>query len=523
MNINSIGYNRLVNVQNVNKKPEAKTQSASYSYASKPEMINYSGHVNFTGNAPVIKKATMLNPDGKEVEMKKTENGGFIVEQKTGTELIYGNDAIKFLKHKNVFEKDTHIVFPKKATGTITIDGKTTDIKENTAIVLNKNSKAKIEVTKGYPMVMTSEKNFDWYDDYSSNAGTKPIRAKYNELRNINAHLYNGEISKSKFAPELVEKLVDRAVVTEKNGYIKFNNYYNPEFQEKRLIESGFTREEVNSMMPLYTDVLDAMKSGKLTRKVTKGQMSDEVIQRLKDENVLLNTKDKNSKELYWTKNFANVDELKGCLNPEKFSKKEIKTIVDAWNKDNKAGYDLTGLNFLADDIAMYSFDKKLNNWSLEDSCWITNSTAMATKDGKALSMGTSMVQSDIEKPVDMRKLHKSEKLHKHPSYKDKAQSEVYLVTSGCAALNIVKNGKPQVKIIKQGEVVVIKPGVVHCVNSIIGEYEQIVSQVPSAFQYGFGFKEEVDDVPYNEDNMAKIAAKKLVQAKNTIPLEERL
>ena len=38
-----------------------------------------------------------------------------------------------------------------------------------------------------------------------------------------------------------------------------------------------------------------------------------------------------------------------------------------------------------------------------------------------------------------------------------------------------------------------VGPGVAHCVNSIMGEYEHIVAQLPSAFQYGFGFKSTVE------------------------------
>ena len=251
--------------------------------------------------------------------------------------------------------------------------------------------------------------------------------------------------------------------------------------------------------------------------------MSDVVIQKLKDAKILHKSNIKNDEVVYWTRNYKNSAELKSRLKDIEFSDDDLNTVVTAWRKDNKTGYDLTGLKFLSDNISMYSFDQKLNNWSLEPSCWITNSTAMSTKDGKTMNMGTSIVQSDIETPVDMRKLHSSEKLHKHPARDDKAQSEIYLVTSGCAALNILKDGKPTVKLIKQGEVVVINPGVVHCVNSVIGEYEQLVSQIPSAFQYGFGFKEEVDENGYDMNALTQEATSELLEAKKEIDKDSKV
>ena len=105
-----------------------------------------------------------------------------------------------------------------------------------------------------------------------------------------------------------------------------------------------------------------------------------------------------------------------------------------------------------------------------------------------------------------------------HPNLEEKRQTEIYMVTSGAAALNIVRNGKSQVKILKEGDLAVVGPGVAHCINSIIGEYEHIVAQVPSAFQYGFGFKAIVtppDD--YDTDLLQKEAFDALIEAKNSI------
>ena len=88
-----------------------------------------------------------------------------------------------------------------------------------------------------------------------------------------------------------------------------------------------------------------------------------------------------------------------------------------------------------------------------------------------------------------LKESHENNKLHKHPNNAEKRQTEIYMITSGAAALVVVRNGKPEIKILKEGDLAVIDAGVEHCVNSVLGEYEQIVVQVQSAFQYGFDFK----------------------------------
>lgn len=127
----------------------------------------------------------------------------------------------------------------------MTIDGKTTEIKENTAFVINKGSNAKFEVTKGYPMLMASDKNFDWYSNYSNQSDDQMIKNKYAELMWINARLYNGEIHKNKFDQNVVNKLIEKEIVDVKdNDYVKFKHYYVPEYQAKELEKNGFSKRK---------------------------------------------------------------------------------------------------------------------------------------------------------------------------------------------------------------------------------------------------------------------------------------
>ena len=71
-----------------------------------------------------------------------------------------------------------------------------------------------------------------------------------------------------------------------------------------------------------------------------------------------------------------------------------------------------------------------------------------------------------------------------------------------------MKNGKSGVQILKEGDLAVVGPGVLHCINSILGDYEHIVVQVPSAFQYGFDFKQTVKPPSDYDEDKLKLEAK---------------
>ena len=101
-----------------NKKNTPKIQTSS------TVPFNFRSYVNFTGNAPEIKKASIITSSANDIELQKTENGGYIVESETQTELIYGKDAAAYLNKTNKFNYDTQITFPKKAEGKLFIDGK---------------------------------------------------------------------------------------------------------------------------------------------------------------------------------------------------------------------------------------------------------------------------------------------------------------------------------------------------------------------------------------------------------------
>ncbi len=524
MNV-SVGRTLNVCVPKIKKVPSYNDSNnsacTSVKYATVPSAA-YRSYVNFTGNAPQITKATVVTTNSEDIVLEKTENGGYIVEPKTQTELIYGKDAAKFLNKTNKFEYDTQITFPKKAEGSLIIDGKEIKIKENSTVLLNKGSEAKVKVGKGYPQVIMTKSDYAWYSKYS-NSDSQPqnLKDKFKELIYFNSHSYNGEFKANMFSKDenknnaIVSKLKNSGFVSDRrNGYIKFNKYPVWNYQKEQLKNNGFNEEELAVIKPVYEQVRQTKLDTKLSLKGRADSIPSETVQKLKENGILYNNKT-HTDEIFWKTNFESEQHLRDALNSKNIVNDEQNKVVEAWVKNNKIGYDITGLKFINDNAAVYCLDDKINNWSMEKSCWLTNSTELSCRKEGSPSIGTSIVQANKSEPTPMSKLRKGEHLHTHPGREDKSQTELYVVTSGSAALTVVRNGVPQIKILREGEMAVIPPNTPHCVNSVMGEYEQVVSQIPSAFQYGLAFKENYD-LPqgYTEEALEEQARKELLSAK---------
>ncbi len=492
--------------------------------------------ISFKGNAPDIKSAFLITTDKADIPLMETKlNGSYVIDFDSQTEVIYGKKAIEFLNRGNEFLYDTQVIIPKKCEGVLEIKGKEIPLGENSAVMINGGTDTKVSIKKGYPMVLFSKKDYNWYERYSKNAVNEGIRGKFMELMHHNSHTYNGEISLNLLLPEkflsdkylqrlginkyqagnnlitelisridsmnaedrqifeqrrkLIDKLHESGLIEARDGgYIKFKLLYNSQYQEYIMKEKGFTDEEINTVMPLYNQIRTVHSDSRFVRIGKAQTIQPELLSKLKEKGILHNNK-KRTEDIFWKESFDSEQALRKRLSETGFSNEEQDNVVQMWNEQNKTGFDISGLKFIDKNSAVYNLNDKLNNWTWEKTNWVTNSTALVTENGTTPFIGISLVQTDEPKVFSMADLRKDEKLHKHPSLNDKRQTELYLITSGAAALTVVRDGKPETKIIKEGELAVIDPGVEHCVNSVIGEYEHIVVQVPSAFQYGFDFK----------------------------------
>lgn len=514
----------------------AKTLS---SYSAENIRANYAP-ISFKGNAPRITDAYIITGEKEDLPLLVTKkNESYVIDFDSQTEIIYGIDAIKYLDNCNEFKYDTQVIFPKKAEGVLHIDGKDVALTENSAVLLNAGTKADVEVKKGYPMMIISKKDYDWYERYGKNSQDMNIKDKFVELMYYNSHLYNGEFTPNVLLPEkmrdedflktigidkwvsknnlvydlyskkdqlseedkqtvemvklLLDKLYDKKLINAKaDGYIRFPVMYNEKYAKAFFKEQGLSDVEINLISPVYKQARQIHLDSKFSIKNAAGDYSPELISKMKKTGILFDNKTDADKNIYWKECFGNEQSLRERLIQDGFSLDEQSEIIRNWRSANNTGFDISGLKFINESAAVYNLNDKLNNWTHEKTNWVTNSTAISSSDGKTPFIGVSMVQTDEKRPIKMSEIRREEKLHSHPNLDEKRQTEIYVVTSGAAALNVVKEGKSYVKILKEGELAVVGPGVAHCVNSILGEYEHIVAQVPSAFQYGFGFKEIV-------------------------------
>ena len=86
------------------------------------------------------------------------------------------------------------------------------------------------------------------------------------------------------------------------------------------------------------------------------------------------------------------------------------------------------------------------------------------------------------------------------------------MVSRGRGALVTLQDGRPTLQILHAGDMAILEPGVTHAVLAVDGDYEQLVFQVPSTFQYGFRFKEshEFRDLGVDYDALLDLARREL-------------
>ncbi len=482
------------------------------------------------------------------------KNKSYLLDFDSQTEAVYGEDAVNYLNNHQEFEYETQIIFPKKAEGTIETKGRKIQLPENSAVLINPDTKAKVSVNKGYPLLLISKKDYDWYERYGKDAKDGNIRDKFLELIWYNSHLYNGEFTPNvlldedlrdeefllskgikkyetrngltdalwekrdllsdedrkrvEFTKNLLDKLHNLGFIeTKPDNYVRFKAYHKNETETDILSKAGFSQEEIDRIMPVYSQARQARVDSRYVIKNPARNFRPEIIKRMKEAGFIHNTHPAYDSDIYWREIFGNENDFRRRLWEAGFNKSEEDEIVAAWKKENLAGFDVSGLKYINEDLAVYNLNDKLNNWTHEKTNWVTNSTVLSSSKGNSPFVGVSMVQYDDDGPVLMSELRREEKLHSHPNKEEKRQTEIYIVTSGAAVLNVVKDGKSKTQLLREGDLAVVAPGVSHCVNSVLGEYEHIVTQLPSAFQYGFSFKQP-SELPedYDEEKLQRQA-----------------
>lgn len=170
MEISNLKLNGVV--KNNSTKPKTKVNGFNYLDVNYKPISSENIKANFTtltfkGNIPQIKNAYIITSQTEDIPLLITKkNDSYVVDFDSQTEIIYGLDAVKYLNSKDEFQYDTQIILPKKATGILHLKNKDIKLNENSAVLLNAGTKANLEIQKGYPMIVVTKKDYDWYEHY---------------------------------------------------------------------------------------------------------------------------------------------------------------------------------------------------------------------------------------------------------------------------------------------------------------------------------------------------------------------
>ena len=504
-----------------------------------------------------IKSARFITDTENDIPIARNADGSFTVNKETDTRVYYGKPALELLKQKD-FDRDTQVIFPQGSSGVLIKNGKEIKLPMDSAVQITAGTKdAQIKHDKGtkYPFVISSKKDFDWYERFEKNAKSDSIKHKFLELMYFASNVYNAEFTPNLMLPRnlkdeknlemiginkktarntLVDQLYskrhmlskeDREEVTLIKGitdklistgmgerlhdnYLRVKVRYAPWYQEQELEKAGFTREEIDKVLPVLTRARQAKIDSKLARRNRAEGYGEEIVKKMKQAGIIYNNK-KGTEYIYWRNILGNEDQVKSALYNAKdkdgkrvhFSPEEVDRVVYNWHVENISGYDMSGMKYIDEDLAVYNLADKINNWTQEETNWATNSTAISTTKKDVPSVGVSLVRCEIPGIRSMNALRMGEALHKHPNEEKLKQYEVYFVTHGQEVLDVRKDGQIHEVVLNAGDLAVVMPSVEHCVNVVRGTYEHICAQVPSAFHHGFGLKQPVPD---NEDKAHK-------------------
>lgn len=468
----------------------------------------------FKGACTNLKKLQAYSPDGTGYVLKKNNDGSYLVDGETITKVYYGKDAAKFLSKTTEFPHETQVISPHDGKLVVETDGNRIPLESNGAVLIKKGAKAKITDIDGNLLVITSERKPVWYDEYGCTDDAN-YGDKFRELANVNFHLYDGHLRRCDLGEEIAEKLVsaDVAEVTGEN-HIRMKHYYSPKFQRKELADI-LDDDEMAVFIHQYERALKVRNKTLVARRALADGLDDDLKEKLKQTHLISDLSKSGKNLISWRRLFGNEYELKITLQNLGFTKDEQEDTLAFWKRTNKLGFDYTGLKYLSEDVAVYELNEKLNNWTGAKTEWDShsNSATSTAENSKSPWVGVSEVfaRREYDHAVPFKKIRNIEVLHSHPSQIDKRQTEIYMITEGAGAITVIEGDKPKPIILKEGEGIVIQPGVKHCMSAAKGKYEHLCCQIPSTFQYGFDFKipQSFPD-GYSEQKASEDAVEKL-------------
>lgn len=422
--------------------------------------------------------------------LHKAEDGGYLLDSDSGTRIYCGEDALRYLKEVTTFDRETEVILPAGTSLDVKPRGAfNLRLSEPGAVLLGKGAEAEVTCLEGTPVVVTTERHPKWY------AALRPegeMKEQFEQLAGINKKLFALKTYRDRFSGDQLKTLLNYGIVKvdeQNNHFVTWATFRTHEELDSKLIECGFGGKDVSQISSIWERTMkkklyalsggsfqtDAISPGTL-RKLTAGGIAKEF--------------GGARPFCIWTDVYSEA-ELKDRMTRAGIGEDEAAQALSLWKKTTKAGYDNTGLAWEQGKVVAYVHRDKANMWNDENTEWIVNSTQYGGENGPFCT-GVSHVQAaeTYHEPSSFKCIRPAESLHRHPVREEKKQTEVYLVTGGKGVLVSMQKGSPQLTFLKEGDLAVISPDVPHCVMAMQGDYEHICLQVPSAFQYGFLFKE---------------------------------
>lgn len=506
-----------------NEKTDSKREAVPQKFylaslGIQPRSLNSSGNVAFLGNtANFINKVVSIT-EGGEAAVLQRPDGGYLVDKITNTIVYYGREAKAFLERTKVFTKETEIITQSGCSLGIIIPKINSDgyiqklmFSDPGAILIEPETRLDVKILKGNPLVITTEKKPDWYNMAGPEGEHKN---HFDQIADINKRLYKGHILKSLFTDEETGLLLSAHIIKPvDNNYVEFNKFVS-EKQLRNNLSEFVTKKQVEKIASVWKQVNERLSSDTQNcGEILKNTFDSALTQRLMSSKIIA-SHPKNDKVLVWN-SFFKEEELMDRLAEAQISRDEAQDIRNVWKNTTRSGFDNSGLTWLTDGVTVYSHKYKTNLWAQTPTEWIVNSDAKAGKAPFVTGVSRVYTENSEKTPVDFNKIRAAEVLHSHPTMGEKRQTEVYLVTQGKAAFLSMQNGRPNVSVLNEGNMAIINPDVAHRLIGIDGEYEHLVCQVPSAFQYGFAFKNEqkYSDYGITEQEVLKTALDKLSEA----------
>lgn len=396
------------------------------------------------------------------VEPLRRDERGIVLDETTGTRLLQGPEAVSYLASRDRFEQETEVFVPADAEIDLDVGCASARLGRSAAVYLASGTQAECKVLSGEPLVITSERAPSWYEPFEPARFTEFAREQ--ALRSDG--LVQGYIRRTMLTPELLAKLGDRVEV--QSDHFRFK--CRPE-----QLEAGLTCEETAEVRQLWTRMERNRLPGRVFGSFPSHLIPDENRASLVERGLVREAQG----ECRWR-----------VHDPQTLAEEE----AALYRNTSYRGYDTTGLVFRAPGVSAYQRAEKTNLWSHEPSEWLLSS---GTVDAPVVGLSSVASDGPLAEPVTFRELRPSETLHQHPPRGEAAMTEAYVVTGGSAALLAVHGGKPWIHLLHAGDLAVVQPGLAHCILAAAGDYEHVVVQTPSTFQYGLAFKK---DEPFPRD-----------------------